>query len=178
MSKVPRLDYYIKLCIEQSFEKEGKKNDSRMWYRVFNDNLLFAIKSRHPKVVSRILYRLHWNIPRKFNLKLCIVMPDYPGNELWKGRDYDLYSKVDPNYSVATWRIDSKLYTIRALGGIHELLGEDHLKNLKAHGYDYMTDNKKWDLFVQAFTEAYGMTPLEANTQYRKKLKEEKEALE
>lgn len=178
MPEMPkRMDYYIKLVIKQSCEAEGKKNDVRMWYRLMDDEVLFAIKTGHPRVMQRILYRLKYNLPKKFNLKLCIVIPDHPTNPLWDDQSFDIYSMdqgVDPNHSICTWRIDNKLYTIRSFFGIHGLVGEPHLIKLKEHGYDYIENKKDWKIFSDAFVAAYGVTPLEANMAYRKKLKEEK----
>lgn len=176
MSKIPKLDMYIQACVRQTCHYEHRKNDVKIWYRVLDDEVVFAVHTQWPEIINRLLFRLNENLPKRFGLKLCLVMPEnFDHGRYLEGTSFDLYpleNGVDPNYSICKWRINNRDYTIRSTIGIFEHRGTEHLEKLKEAGYHHLKDDHDWNKFLEAFKKVYGMTPLEANMAYRKRIKE------
>lgn len=169
-------------------------------YRILIDNLVFALRVRHStsqKMTYLIIGRLGRNIHKHFGLYFHPVFPDYTNlqhyedmrrNDIKPNCTFDLFNTsidcVDANFSIDLWQVFGELSTIRCLSINNHINFNDpdatkHLESLREHGYDYRKDyscskESRWRTFLQAYTAAYGVSPLDNWEQKYRSLQEKK----
>lgn len=165
------LDAYIEKVVRDAHRAENRVVDFECEYCIHNGYLLFAMKCPFMRVRTRVAYRLYNNLPKQ-GLKFQLVLP-------WKEalynseRVYDIGEILDPNYSVAIWKVFGKWYNVR--GNYEEASlnpyfrkfdeqGSIYMRKLKEHGYDIddphtwsnPVTKECWESFSKAYEEICG----------------------
>lgn len=166
------LENYINKCVADAAEAENRPNDVRYEYLILDKYLLFACESKYQGVTRRLFFRLLNNLPKNFGLRFNLLKPDpIHMKDVYRADcPFDMYeTDIDPNYSILPCTMLGYTGTISAKLGNCIETGTPHMEKLKEHGYDYMTrDHDEWEVFYNAYIQAYHMTPFEGWLKTRK----------